>query len=284
MDCQHRPESPQKRRRLLRSSEETNGDMTLETYIYNLDGYRCSSFRSPWPLPFVVEDPEPDLRTNGEKMNSLMPHIRSILKNNDVEKQISQIQSALLPKLGYPGGEKKTLTLIIYVNQVAPFTASWADARDELRTMLNAQGLDMQIEILGRKRAFMPWLLPLKPNDSAVRTYEAKHKYLLMVVKNLMNSDWMAMSLFKLGSRSDPIKPALVVLVRPGAVRNWSEISKKLRTIWSNVEISIEFLPGVIGNLQGMGISLRSRLTPNPQIGSSIGEYKKPAPELLAGI
>ena len=276
------PDTPHKRRRFLRASEETSGEMSLETYLYNSDGYRCSSFKSPWPLPLVIEDPEPDLHINGQKMNSLMPKIRSILETNYMEKNVIRLQTALVSKLDYPGGEKRTLALIIHMNQVTPSTASWADARDELRTFLTAQGLEnMQIEIFDRKRAFMPWLLPLKPDSSAVRTYEVKRKYLLPVVKDSMKDDWVAMSLFKLGLRSDPIKPALVVLVRPGAFRDWSEISRKLRTILSDVEISIEFLPGNTSHLGGM--SLQSRLTRYPQIGSSIGEHKEIGAGTLGG-
>lgn len=230
----------------------------------------------------MTKEPEPDLHINGQKMNSLMPNIRSILENNYMEKNITHLQTALVSKLGYPGGETQTLTLIIHMNQVTPSTASWANARDELRTMLIAQGLEgMQIEIFDRKRAFMPWLLPLKPDNSAVRTYEVKRKYLLPVIKESMKDDWVAMSLFKLGSRSDPIKPALIVLVRPGAFRDWSEITRKLRMIWSDAEISIEFLPGYISHLGG--ISLHSRLTRHPQIGSSIGEHKEIGAGTLGG-
>lgn len=76
-----------------------------------------------------------------------MPNIRSMLETTHMEKNISYLQTALVSKLNYPGGETRTLTLIIHMNQVTHSTESWGDARDELRTMLTAQGLkNMQIE------------------------------------------------------------------------------------------------------------------------------------------
>ena len=270
------PSSPGKRRQMLRESEETSGEMTLETYLYNSDAFRCSSFRPPWPLPLMLEAPEPDFLKNGEKMRPLEPKIRSILKNHSMEENTFHFGVSWVSKRGYPEGGTRSLTLIIYMDQAFPSKSSWAHARDDLRTMFSAEGLgSIHVEIFDRKRAFMPWLLPLKPDDRAVRTYEALRKYLLQVVEESLSNHWVAMSLFGLGSRSGSVKSALVILVQPETIRDWTDISSRLRTIWPDSDISIEFLPaleflpGII--TQSKGISLDSKLTRHPHMGSSIG-------------
>lgn len=211
-----------------------------------------------------------------------MSNIRSILRHHSIAQSVERIETALLSKLDYPGGNTRTLTLMIYMDQVIPSTSSWARARDDLRSMFSAHGLkDVEVEIYDRKRAFMPWLLPLKPDDNAVVTYESKRNAFLSVVKEHLQNAWIAMSLFKLGSRSDSIKPALVVMVRPRSFRNWAEISSRLRTIWPDPNIPIEFL---LGNVNpSTGISLRSRLVPHSRLGSSIGEYGEVGAGTLGG-
>lgn len=276
------PPTPEKWRQLLRESEETSGEMTLETYLYNSDAYRCSSFESPWPLPLILELPSADFRMKGETMSSLLPTIRSIFEKHSLVESVVDVKAALVSKLDYVGGEIRTLTLLVYMDQVIPLTSSWAKARDDLQALVNESGFpQMRVEIFDEKRAFMPWLLPLRPDDNAVQPYEAKREHLLSVVKKSLESDWIAMSLFKLGSRSDPAKAALVVLIRPGAVQDWAEISSRLKKIWPDPNIPIEFLPGILG--PRAGISLDPKLTSCHQIGSSIAERGEKGSGTLGG-
>lgn len=171
------------------------------------------------------------------------------------------------------------------MDQAFPPRISWARARDALRTMFSAEGLEsIQVEIFDRKRAFMPWVLPLRPDDMAVRTYEAKREYLLPIVKESLKKNWIAMSLFGLGSRSGSVKSALVVFVQPGTFQNWTDISSSLRKIWSDPTISIEFLPGKVPqSIAVPGIALEYRHTRHPQMGSSIVEHNQVGAGTLGG-
>ncbi|KAG8529135.1 uncharacterized protein KY384_005770 [Bacidia gigantensis] len=49
------PESPRKRTRLSRMTEDSNGDMLIEQYLYYIEPYRSSSSMIPYPWPLELE-------------------------------------------------------------------------------------------------------------------------------------------------------------------------------------------------------------------------------------
>lgn len=237
------PPSPGKRRQLLRASKETAGEMTLEMYLYESDPFRCSSFSVPLPLPLKLEAPEPEFQIDSERMRPLKSNIRSILTSHSMEEDAKTVETALVLAPNNPGGEDRLLTLVIYMDQQFPHPSSWARARDELKAMFGANGLEnIQIEIFDLERAFMPWLLPLSPSNDAIRHYETKREHLLSFVKESLSNDWSSMSLFGIRHGGSSPKPTLVIFVKAGTMRDWSEISSRLRAILSNPDIQIEFI------------------------------------------
>lgn len=275
--------SPGKRRRRLRVSEETEGEMTLERYLYNTDSYRTSSFRNPFPLPLTLNDPEPEYLIGGKYIGPLVSEIRAILTNHSIQESKVAFKTQMVSKSGYPGAEEPVLTLLVIIDQGLNMTASWAGARDELRNMFSAHGLNgVHIEMYDPSRAFVPWLLPLSPQDATLRHYEDKRAELLDAVKKLLGKDWIAMSVFGLGTKSSPTMSALVVLVRPGTFQDWNHITSALRSILQDQSIPIEFLPGRSTEISGLDMS--SRLTKRPEMGSSIGQVGEKGSGSLGGF
>ena len=127
----------------------------------------------------------------------------------------------------------------------------------------------------------MPALLPLMPRHFAIEVYETNRGHLLECINKELGKQWIAMSVFGFGSKSGATKPALVVLVQPGAVRDWNILERRIRTILPNPNILIEFLPGNIS--ETIGISLAERLTAHPVMGSSIGEVGQEGCGTLGG-
>lgn len=277
------PPSPGKRRHLLRQSEETEGEMTLETFLYNSDAWRCSSFKTPWPLLLTLEAPDPRFHINGEVIGPLASNVRWILAEHSMTSSVVCVMTSLVSKRGYPGGDSKALTLVIYMDQPLPRTSLWASARDELKMMFRQNGLPyMQIEIFDRKRAFMPWLVPLSPADQEVQYYEQKREELLNLVKTTFGTSWKAMSLFGLGTRASTfIKAALVIMIQPNTFQDWSDIRSRLRAILYDLDLPIEFLAG--GVVDSRGTDLRDQLTTHPQMRSSIGELGEIGAGTLGG-
>jgi hypothetical protein len=226
--------------------------------------------------------PEADFLIGGRYIKPLVPKVWSILNHHSIKESRTVLRTKMVSKPGYPGGEEEVLTLVIHIDQASGVTTSWSRARDELLDMFGAHGLTgMHIEMYDPIRAFMPWLLPLSPNDPTLRHYETKRAKLLEVVKNLLGKNWVAMSVFGLGSKIGKVRSCLVVLVQPRVLQDWNYVTRAMRSVLKDSNIPIEFIPG--GSTEMSGIDLETRLTRQPQMGSSIGEVGEIGSGTLGG-
>ena len=286
------PASPGKRRRHLRESEETEGEMPVEVYLYKSDPYRTSSFQVPLPLPFLAEDPPRALQIDGGQIRPHVPAMVDILKNNSFERSQVHLNMKLISKPGYPNGNAKHLTLVVDVDQgVNIRTSTWTRARDELVRTFAKQGLpQVKVEMYDRDRAFMPSLFALRSQGPLIEAYEAVREKLLDRIESRLGSGWRAMSVFNLGPHSTTAKPTLVVFVQPGLLRDWKSIEAELQHILRGQPgTQIEFLPGNVGDLasETSWVPLRSfeaTLGQFPAMGTSIGEVGKPGAGTLGGF
>jgi hypothetical protein len=277
------PPSPGKRRRYMRESEETDGEMTLEQYLYRSDAYRASSFENPLPFPLKFEEPAPNFRLNGRDIRPLMPEILSILDRNSIKKENTCMSMRKVSKPGYPGGETPLLALVLQINHSLQIRASWPQARDELRRVFCARGLsEVQVEIYDRELVFQPSLLLMKPNHRAIRSYEEKRSRLLEFTETVLGAQWVAMSVFGFSSGTSKAQPALVIFVKPWTFLSWAEVGTALRNIWPDPNVLIEFLPGCVDEMAGRAIG--HRLTQYPEMGASIGQKDKAGEGTLGGF
>lgn len=277
------PSSPGKRRRTLRESQETEGEMSIEAFLYRSDGFRSSSYRNPIPLPLKLDDPSPELQLDGKEIGPLFPNLMAVLEDHGMDAKKTYLGMKNVSKPGYMNGKTPVLTLIIEVMQSSEIPMStWSDARDGFRNFFSSNGFPhIQIEIYDWDKAFMPTTFPLKPDHDAIRAYETKRSQLLTCIKEELGKRWNVVSLFAFGMERNAAKPALVIFVNPGVVQDWNLLDHKLRLILKNPEILIEFLPGNVEDTPGQTSS--DSLPRFPEMGSNIGATGKSGSGTIGG-
>ena len=88
------PPTPGKRRRRLRESVETDGEITIEAF---------------------------------KVMGPLLPKLVAVLEHHGIEKDKANLAMPMASKLGSPGGENPMLTLIVEVtNRIDIFPRVWS--------------------------------------------------------------------------------------------------------------------------------------------------------------
>ncbi|MCJ1247195.1 hypothetical protein MMC30_004409 [Trapelia coarctata] len=281
------PPSPGKRRRQLRESEETDGNMSLEQYIYWADDYRKSTVEKPLPLPLRYERPEAQYSLDGPRFQSFVPRIFKILEENGIREDQAVARMLLVSRPGYPGGATPVLTLVIDINQGVLITRSLGVAKDQISRLMVTNGiLDVEVELYDPQRAYMPMLSPLGPEEPVLVAYRNVRQELIDYIHERLDHDWRAMSIFGFGTKDSTVKPAVVILVKPKTVHDWKTVSHKLSYILRGFPgISIEFLPGHVGDIHGRSFaSIPNRMQPTPMIGSSIDEVGQPGGGTLGGF
>ena len=111
------PGSPSTKMKLLRESEETMGEMTIESYLYRCDPFRRSSSRQCLPLPWHYAPPESDMGLTSPRLAPLLPFIEATLRQQlpSSSKEFCYLNVQCLSRPGFPGGDERRLTLIIEV-------------------------------------------------------------------------------------------------------------------------------------------------------------------------
>src|SRR5712664_4460146 len=97
------PDSPRRRRRLLRESEETSGELSIESYIHRSDPYRSTSIKDPLPYPVVNQNSSKDLT---EKVLAHREKIWKILTDNGLPSH-GAFTVVDITKPDYPAGENR---------------------------------------------------------------------------------------------------------------------------------------------------------------------------------
>lgn len=240
------PLSPTKRRRLLRESEETDGEMSIEQYLYATDPFRATTdkLRSlPHPLQFVESSRrETILEFRTEILETLRSHGFSDEPLICVDKVF---------KAGYPNGDIGVETLRVVFHGRQQSLGSFSNARDSLQNLLLQNGCqDFEIEIIHRFFCFSPSIFAIDPSHPTTSVYNSAKGNLIRQLRRELSSDWLLLCLFEVGRNDLKASPTLVVLVKPGAVCDWANLGnglkRTLRGFSHGTSINIEFLPGSI--------------------------------------
>lgn len=268
------PPSPRKRRRFLRESEDTDGEMTIERYLYASDPFRASSISDPWPQPVHVvpsRDQSP-LQYRSEFVDAL----RSAGFTAGAEITLMDVT-----KPGYPQGDHPITMLRILFAAEQGYLGRFNSARDSLREILmNHSCGHIHVEVFHILYCFQPSLFPIHPKDPTVALYESIKSDLIKVVDRHLGSSWRAFGLFRVGQTEGKAVPSITILVPPTHFHSWSSLERDLHTSVQsrsqNLDLNCEFLPGTIGEMAPVehpGVSQQSVITAEGKVnmGFSIG-------------
>ncbi|PGH16800.1 hypothetical protein AJ79_01444 [Helicocarpus griseus UAMH5409] len=204
-------DSPRKRRRAMRESDETEGDMTIENYIYRSDPYRSTTLpnTSPWPLD--LED-APHLQ---ERLRPLEDEVRKILDKHGFPKT-ADFLPYVASKRHYPGGTPPVNLLLVWLRADDYTPKELSPARDEFSQLFQIQNiLDMHVEICNRDLCFYPSLFPLRPDHEIIKSYERAKGRIVDVVHERLKTHWKVVCPFSIGRTEPTALPAFVVIVEP---------------------------------------------------------------------
>lgn len=281
------PDSPRKRRRHLRDSDDTSGDMTIEGYLYRSDPYRSTTMSKPWPYPLKAVSAPESVRLQIE------PHrgeILAILRNHGFPQQpIFTVDNITKP--GYPGGEIPITVLRLVFRFDTYVPKSMGPAKDAVYDLLIRNKIeDVHVEIVQYEMCFKPSFFAIDAHDPAARTYELARADIIHLLHEKLGNSWSLVCVFNVGRTEDKASPCVVVLVDPGTVLDWSildfNVRDRLRRRNVFIEIQVEFLPGMLSRsmsppeeaVEGHpGVSFRTRMANDgrPEMGFSIGVVGK---------
>jgi hypothetical protein len=268
------PDSPRKRRRHLRESDETSGELSIEAYAYRSDPYRSTTITDPLPYPLLARP------ASQEIIDKVMTHRNTIW---EILTQHGFPRNGILTvhdisKPGYPGGEAPVTTFRVLYAFSAAIPRVIGPAKDEIYDFLQANKIyGVEVEIVHLDLCFRPSLFAISPQDPTVTAYEASREKILGLLQEHLRSSWKSLCLFYVGRTREKAQPTIVIMVKPRAFFDWSELESKIRVaLGSGHEINVEFLPGELGMLpeqEDNGVSFLDRMAPDgrPEMGCSIG-------------
>ncbi|KAJ9293652.1 hypothetical protein DTO271G3_7534 [Paecilomyces variotii] len=240
-----RPDSPRKRRRHLRESGETEGSMSIEQYLHRSDPYRSMSVDHPLPYPISTRQASGTITT---ETSEYYTPIADILKKHGFHGRYD-IGVVEITRPGYPGGEKRTITLMIEYRYGAVFPLVPGHARDEIRDLLRRNLVDIHVEIVDLQHCFRPSLFAISPEHPTVRPYEQAKRDLIEILTKELGANWRTLCLFQIGPSKQKAEASIVVLVEPQTHSNWSIICSCMLTavrrfLHPDIPLQVEFLPG----------------------------------------
>lgn len=266
------PLSPRTRRRHLRESEESEGEMSLEQYMHSFEHYRSVSVTTPLPLPTKRQD----LPSLDEKIRPLHPRIQAIMRDHNLNVN-SIFRCARQSKPGYPGGDEPLDFFIIDLYPSNSNIPRLGPIKDGIVRLFRQREIDAHVEIICKRYCHKPTVYFIAPTDPLVVAYEKAKDILVKILNQTLNKKWRLLCPFNVGSSRNQAQPMVVVLVEPWTYANWSEL--RLQMMYQMMRhmnlnaCDIEFVPGGLSFLNNGGISLPHQVSPNatPQMGCSIG-------------
>ncbi|KAK2807789.1 hypothetical protein FQN50_005332 [Emmonsiellopsis sp. PD_5] len=243
------PQSPGGRRRFLRSSDDTNGEMTIETYLNRADPFRATSHPNPFPYPFQT-----DHLSDSDGILDHQQAIRDILASKGFPAH-PHIRLEKVTKMGYPAGNIASNFLRIIFYDPSYQSSDFKGARDDVKWFLIQHGFhDVHVEIVNLSLCFQPSMFPIPPGHEAVPIYEKAEEELLHLITTSLDSSWRMLGLFLVGQTEEKAAPTVVVFVCPVAFHDWSLLEAQMHGIitahcpeTAQNNLVIEFMPGTIG-------------------------------------
>lgn len=239
------PDSPRKRRRHLRESEETNGEMSLEQYLYRSDPYRSTSIAHPLPYPLTIKPAADSIRSNVSQYHtSILEILNTYGFSGECYISVDEVT-----KPNYPGGEKPTVILRIQYLHNAILPLVLGEARDHIHNMLLQNGVSLDIEIVDLQNCFQPSLFIIQPDDPTVGPYEEAREGLIQLLTRELSESWRTLCLFNVGSSESKAIAAIVIFIDPQTYCDWTSLQRSIlqevrQFLDATISLGVEFLPG----------------------------------------
>ncbi|CAG7931519.1 unnamed protein product [Penicillium olsonii] len=263
------PPSPRKRQRLLRESEDAEGEMSLYQYIHRSDPFRSISFSDPdksalkTSLVFANDDPARQLRSE----------IEELLQQHKVPPESSfRTCKATL-------GGSQFFLLRVTVRGENSTLIRFGPLKDAIMRLLRRNNLaDMHVEILHAEYFSPPNLYPINPGNGLVGAFNGCKETIAEILNKALGPMWHIVCPFKVGGHdASSTRPAVVVFAHKFAVADWFQLRAlmmyHLAKMMSVLMIEIEFVPGTLGLLDGGPVKCKNRFanTDQTKMGDSIG-------------
>ncbi|KAJ5816176.1 hypothetical protein N7447_008409 [Penicillium robsamsonii] len=265
------PLSPRKRRRFLRESKESEGEMSLEQYMHSSEIYRSVSVTSPLPLPVKMET----VPAIEQKISPLYPEIRAIMRRRNLN-VLTTFQCGKMSKPNYPGGDITLDFFSIYLSNTDPNIPHLGPIKDDIVRFFHQHRVNAHVQIISSKHCHHPFVFFIAPTHPLVIAYERTKLNIVKLLNKAIGNKWRLLCPFHVGSMRAKAQPVIVVLVEPWTRTNWFElrcqIMYQLAPHMNTDDFDIEFLPGGL-SLLTKAVSFKDRLTPNsvPRMGYSVG-------------
>ncbi|KAL1964467.1 hypothetical protein VTN77DRAFT_6893 [Rasamsonia byssochlamydoides] len=238
------PDSPRKRRRELRESDDASGEMSIEQYLYRSDPYRSTSVPNPLPYPLVANCASESVKT---RIQAYYSDILSILRDHGFQdRPLFAVDEVTKP--GYPSGDTPVVMLRLKFRFQDVVPRVLGDAKDAIHSFLISHDIDgVHVEIVHLDRCFLPSLFAIDPSHHAVVIYEEIKRQLIDHLDVSLGSSWRVLSIFNVGRTEDNALPTIVVMVDPGTICDFSSLEHSIKRLLhapTHISIAVEFLPG----------------------------------------
>jgi hypothetical protein len=221
------PDSPRKRRLLLRESEDSGEDMSIEEYIYCCDSYRSTTVLNPTPYPLLIRPVLECLAFTQAIRQDVLEILREYGFSDESELSIDEVT-----KPNYPGGSILLATV--------PYR--FGEPRDAVYRLLCAHNMrHLGVEMVRYDRCFRPSLFAIDLTHPAVAKWDNVKKHALQLISEKLGSSWNFLSLFGLGQSEAVALLTTVVMVNPGVTYNWAGLEAAINSL--GTRLFVEFPP-----------------------------------------
>ncbi|RDW81481.1 uncharacterized protein DSM5745_05038 [Aspergillus mulundensis] len=245
------PDSPRKRRREQRSSDEVQGQLSIEDYLNNSDRYRTTTMRPPWPYPLTITPAEP---STVRQVEALKAPILQIMQDDGfpIDHHSFHFQVENVTKPNYPLGSRATTVLRLVFSGAPHIPGELGPTKDAIYQLIRGHEIrDVEVEIVFLDKCFQPSLFAIPSNHPAVAIYETAKRRILELVDRQVRNEWCLLSLFRLGLVKHKSTPTIVVFVSPFCVQDWYDLALQIKLRLPHNDshamgIDVEFIPGYI--------------------------------------
>ena len=263
--------------------------MTIESYLYRTDEYRSTTASIPFPLPLVPRRWPQALNERLTHDSELRSSLFDYLERHQVI--VKEMSFEILSKPGYPrGGSKPTVTLQIATEHPeSNVSHQWSPSKRGCQAILDERNIEAEVQIIDPKRAFIPTLLPIHPQDPHIAAYKSFRGPLLSYVMSELGDRWSSLCIYAVEHNHNVGRTyQIVLMVPPFTIHDWGSMTGRILNDFikplpeSTRDIGVTIIPGVTSAVLAdnedserdnnvNGKSFFNKLTPLPSRGASIG-------------
>lgn len=207
---------------MLRDSEDAEGEMSIETYLYRCDACRSTTIPGI-PNPLKAE-PSPEVEAY---INVLRGGIDQILKGNGISH--ASVVGHTVTKPGYPGGDNPLRVVHVLLPNDIPAPTELGQIRNLIEILFKRHDISIDVEIVDLELTFRPVICPISPENPLVHAFEKARGAIVSILEESPPSDWCLLSAFCLPRDNGKLEPAVTVLFIHDHGRtnhNWNSLSR----------------------------------------------------------